>query len=127
MTRKNNPNFDPIKIIHTNENMTLEEIEKLSDSERWKILRQILAKKNPADNRYQVHFTGFNKEDKAELKNLTHLNEKFKKVESVTQGLTFLVYGETASEKKIKKAKQQDVEILNKAEYLQLLETGELP
>ena len=121
-------------IVKTSENPThtKETLDNLSNKELSAIAGQLF--KQDAINRkerlknkpYEVHFTGFSKIDREILINRTNLNKKLKQVESVTQGLKFLVYGKTASEKKIKKAKEQGVKIFKKPEYLQRLETGEL-
>ncbi len=116
----------PTQILSSKTGMTLEEIEKLSDDEKWAIIYSV-PKKDP-DNRYHVCFTGFDADKKEYLIGLIASSETFRKVKGVTKGLKFLVCGDREpGPVKIKKAKQQGVQILNEAEYLQLIKTGELP
>ena len=77
-------------------------------------------------NLLDVCFTGFKSDDKkrikeqAESKGLTIRS-------SVTRSLNFLCCGYNAGPKKIEKARSQGVIALNEEQFIQLLETGEVP
>lgn len=73
-----------------------------------------------------VCFTGFAKGDKSNLTALA--NEKNMLVrQSVTKHLDILCYGYNAGPKKLEKALEQGVMILNQHQFENLLATGEVP
>ncbi|UXI00459.1 BRCT domain-containing protein [Photobacterium sp. TY1-4] len=73
-----------------------------------------------------VCFTGFSKSDKSEL--TTIATEKSMLVrQSVTKHLNILCYGSNAGPKKLEKALEQGVMILNRQQFEELAETGEIP
>ncbi|EGQ8456663.1 hypothetical protein FDE29_13760 [Vibrio parahaemolyticus] len=73
-----------------------------------------------------VCFTGFTKGDKSELTNLAQSKEMMVR-QSVTRHLDILCYGFNAGPKKLEKALEQGVMILNRHQFENLLETGEVP
>jgi len=73
-----------------------------------------------------VCFTGFKREDKKRLK-ATAENAGILVRSSVTRSLNFLCCGYNAGPKKIEKARAQNVIALNEEQFIQLLETGEVP
>jgi len=73
-----------------------------------------------------VCFTGFAKGDKSDL--TTMATEKSMLVrQSVTKHLDILCYGYNAGSKKLEKALDQGVMILNRQQFENLLSTGEVP
>ena len=115
----------PTKILLSKLNMSKEEISALSDREAWGLIcstRKIKAR----DMRLQVCFTGFVTSKKKELTGLASDNN-LKVVSSVSKILDFLCGGENAGPKKIEKAEEQGVQFLNENQFIQLIETGEIP
>lgn len=115
----------PIMILLSKSDMSKEEISALSDAEAWKLIYSIRTVK-AKDTRLQVCFTGFGTSKKQELIDIANLNN-FKVVSSVTQKLDFLCGGESAGPKKIEKAEAQGVQFINESQFIQLIETGEIP
>ncbi|HGS5146184.1 TPA: hypothetical protein ACMDT9_002014 [Vibrio parahaemolyticus] len=73
-----------------------------------------------------VCFTGFAKGDKSELVTMAKEKEMLVR-QSVTKHLDILCYGYNAGPKKLEKALEQGVMILNRHQFENLLETGEVP
>ncbi len=73
-----------------------------------------------------VCFTGFKSEDKNRLKKMAESSGMVVR-SSVTRSLNFLCYGYNAGPKKIEKARAQNVIALSEEQFIQLLETGEVP
>ena len=115
----------PTMILKSKSDLSAEEIAALTDAEAWKLIYSIRTTK-AKDSRLQVCFTGFGTGKKEELTNLAHDN-RFKVVASVTQKLDYLVGGENAGPKKIEKAESQGVQVLSEAQFINLIETGEVP
>jgi len=74
----------------------------------------------------EVCFTGFRKEEKEKLVSLAKNNEIFIR-SSVTKNLDFLCCGYNAGPTKIENARHQGVVILTEHQFIELLETGEIP
>lgn len=115
----------PTMILLSKSDMSKEDIDALSDAEAWRLIYSIRTVK-AKDNRLQVCFTGFGASKKEELINLAHDN-RFKVMASVTKKLDYLVGGENAGPKKIEKAEAQGVQFLNEQQFVNLVETGEVP
>jgi len=115
----------PTMILLSKSDMSKEQISALSDSEAWKFIYSIRAVK-VKDTRLQVCFTGFGASKKQELISFANANT-FKVVSSVTKKLDFLCGGENAGPKKIEKSEAQGVQFLNEKQFIQLIETGEVP
>lgn len=77
-------------------------------------------------NTMDVCFTGFAKDDKSELMSKAESKEMMVR-QSVTRHLDILCYGYNAGPKKLEKALEQGVMILNRHQFENLLETGEVP
>lgn len=112
-------------ILQSKTDMTKEQIADLTDTEAWNLIYSIRNTK-AKDNRLQVCFTGFGLSKKVELTNLAQ-DKKFNVVASVTKKLDFLCGGETAGPRKLEKAIEQGVQILSENEFINLIETGEVP
>lgn len=115
----------PTMILKSKTDIPIDDIDKLSDSEAWKIIYSI-RKAKEKDDRLQVCFTGFGPTKKAELKLIAEEN-KFKVVGSITKSLDFLVAGDNAGPVKIRKAESQGVQFLSEEQFINLVETGEVP
>lgn len=115
----------PTMILKSRSDLGDDEIAALADAEAWKLIYSIRTTK-AKDSRLQVCFTGFGTSKKEELTNLAHDN-RFKVVASVTQKLDYLVGGENAGPKKIEKAESQGVQFLSEEQFINLVETGEVP
>lgn len=115
----------PTIILLSKSDMSREEIGALSDAEAWRFIYSIGTVK-AKDNRLQVCFTGFGASKRQELTNLAHDN-RFKVMSGVTKILDYLVGGENAGPKNIKKAEAQGVQFLNEQQFVHLIETGEVP
>lgn len=75
---------------------------------------------------FDVCFTGFKSIDKDRLTQVADENDVAVR-KSVTLGLNFLVCGSNAGPKKVEKARSQNVIALSEIEFIQLIETGEIP
>jgi NAD-dependent DNA ligase len=115
----------PTMILLSKSDMSKDEISALSDADAWKLIYSIRTTK-AKDTRLQICFTGFGTTRKQELIDIASANN-FKVVSSVTKKLDFLCGGENAGPKKIEKAEAQGVQFLSEAQFLQIIETGEIP
>jgi DNA ligase (NAD+) len=73
-----------------------------------------------------ICFTGFSQTDKSELSSLA-TGARLRAVGAVNDSLSFLCVGDNAGPVKLAKAKKYGITIMNRAEYLNFLETGEIP
>lgn len=73
-----------------------------------------------------ICFTGFKNNDKEKLTNLAQGAGMIVR-DFVTKSLNFLFGGYNAGPAKIEKARKQGVVFLNESQFIQLLETGEMP
>lgn len=111
------------RILKAKSPFSVDEIAAMSDAQGWD---WIYANAKPRKEKLtQVCFTGFSAADKAELTSLAHA-ANLEVVGSVTKNLAFLCAGENAGPAKLEKARDQDNHILSKAQFLHLLETGEV-
>lgn len=114
-------------ILKSRSDLTDEKIASMTDAEGWKwIYKHHPPKKDPDKNKPQICFTGFRPAQKENLYDHAQQNG-MKIVKSVTKKLSFLCIGENAGPSKMKKAKEQNIFIMNEQQFLQMLETGELP
>ncbi|MGR3220241.1 MAG: hypothetical protein ACUZ8H_10550 [Candidatus Anammoxibacter sp.] len=74
----------------------------------------------------EICFTGFKKIDKERLSKDAELAGIFLR-DSVTKNLEFLCCGDNAGPKKIEKSRHQGAIILNEKQFIEMLETGEIP
>ncbi|MTC40028.1 hypothetical protein GKR70_16160 [Providencia alcalifaciens] len=80
--------------------------------------------KEPRPETFDVHFTGFKKEDKLTLERLaSDAGMEVKK--SVTKALKLLCYGYNASQMKMDKARKMGVIILNEKQFRDFLDSGD--
>jgi hypothetical protein len=119
------PSEKATMILQSKTDMAKEKIAELTDVEAWNLIYSIRSTK-AKDNRLQVCFTGFGASKKIELTNLAY-DKKINVVSSVTKKLDFLCGGETAGPMKLEKAIEQGVQVLSENEFMNLIETGEVP
>lgn len=114
------------RILFAKSNLTEEQIALISEAEGWRLVYQLTANKAAKKtDQFQVCFTGFGTSEKEMLIKSAedvHLTV----VTSVTKKLQMLIAGDNAGPSKLEAAKKQNVRILNKEQFLDFLETGEL-
>lgn len=76
-------------------------------------------------NTFDIHFTGFKQADKQRLIKLAEEKELTVR-KSVTLNLPLLCVGYNASIKKIEKAQEMGISLMNESDFLNFLETGEI-
>ncbi|BCS47366.1 hypothetical protein JUNP479_0020 [Aeromonas jandaei] len=74
----------------------------------------------------EVCFTGFSKKEKDELVQLAESMQCLVR-KSVTTGLDVLCYGDNAGPSKMRDARNKSVLVINKVEFISMLNTGEIP
>jgi len=89
-------------------------------------LRRSFIRRINTINAPEICFTGFKKEDKIRLSEKAKAAGMFVR-DSVTKQLIYLCCGYNAGPKKIEKSRHQGAMILNELQFLELLETGEIP
>lgn len=114
----------PTQILKSKTDLTDEEINQLTDQRAWEIIYSLQAQK--PDYRFEVCFTGFSPADKARLKCLAEENN-IKVRTSVTKNLNYLVTGDDPGPSKLEKARATGKQIITEAEFVSLIQTGELP
>ena len=117
------PSEKVTKILISKSNFTDEEINNMSEGEAW---AWVYRSKSPTDSRDQICFTGFRPKETEKLWEIAD-NAGMKIVKSVTKKLSFLCTGENPGPSKLKKAKNQNVVIMNEQQFLKMLKTGEIP
>ncbi|MCW2257879.1 NAD-dependent DNA ligase [Providencia alcalifaciens] len=80
--------------------------------------------KEPKPETFDIHFTGFKKDDKSELEKLAS-DAGMEVRKSVTVHLKLLCYGYNASQMKMDKAREMGVIILNEQQFREFLKTGD--
>jgi len=85
-----------------------------------------LARKINQKNSPEVCFTGFKKVDKDRLIKLAESSEMFV-CSSVTVNLNYLCCGYNAGPKKIETSRHQGTVVLSEKQFINLIETGEIP
>lgn len=80
--------------------------------------------KEPKAETFDVHFTGFKKEDKSALESLAS-DAGMEVRKSVTKALKLLCYGYNASQMKMDKARKMGVIILSETQFRDFLDTGD--
>ncbi len=118
------PSEKLIRILKAKSPFSVEEIESLTEIDGW---NWVYSNAKPAkDKLTQVCFTGFSTAEKTKLSTMA-VESNLAVVSSVTKNLAFLCAGENAGPAKLEKAKGQGALVLNRMQFIQLLETGEIP
>ncbi|PRN02195.1 hypothetical protein A0O30_23605 [Pseudomonas sp. LLC-1] len=84
------------------------------------------APRNASNGPNAILFTGFTASYRSELELLAQ-GFGMKVVKTPSKSLTFLCYGDNAGPSKVAKAQEAGAFIINAGEFLNLLQTGELP
>lgn len=102
---------------------SVEELRRMDDRDCWKWVYKNRPPKSQRtrDTRPQVCFTGFRPDDRQELEEIAD-RSGYRVVKSVTVKLAVLVTGEAPGPSKIKKAQGQGAKIVNRGQFISLLE-----
>lgn len=113
-----------LRILRSKTTLTEGELESLTERAGWEIVYSFgrMAK----ESLIEVCFTGFSPKEKAELHKAAQEKNLYV-AKTITQNLSFLCVGDNAGPSKLEKAEKQNVQIISKDEFLELLQTGELP
>lgn len=114
------------RILKSNTNLAEEQLETMTEREGWGIVYSLRPKSSIKESKVEVCFTGFSPSDKKELVEIAE-DYDIHIAKSVTKSLMFLCCGNNAGPSKIAKAEKQGVKLINKDEFLNILETGEIP
>jgi len=113
------------KILKAKSEFSDDEIEAMTDKEGWDWVYEHRSKQQN-EKLAQICFTGFSPSEKSELSRNAKETD-LEVVKSVTKNLSYLCIGNNAGPSKLKKAKEQDVTIMNREKFENLIETGEIP
>ncbi|MFI4987519.1 MAG: BRCT domain-containing protein [Alphaproteobacteria bacterium] len=112
------------RILKKKSPFNTEQIEALTEAEGW---NRVYAHASPRKNKLpMVCFTGFSQTETNALAERA-INAGFGVATSVTKSLSFLCTGENAGPAKLAKALAQGVVVMDRAQFENLLETGEIP
>jgi len=115
------------RILRSRTDLSDEQIAQMSDAEGWQLIYSLKSQKSQIQKKAnQICFTGFSPSDKERLGQLA-LAHGLDVVKSVTQSLAYLVTGPNAGPAKLKKAKEQDVVIMNEEQLAKFLHDGQIP
>lgn len=105
---------------------TPEQLAIMTDAEAWAWVYKTHPPKTKrnADTRPQICFTGFGEKHAAELKELAA--KHFHVSSGVTVSLKYLITGPDPGPKKLEQARAQKTTIITEAQFLNILDTGEL-
>lgn len=112
------------RILRAKSPFTPEEIEAMAEADGWTwVYSQASPRKELLPS---VCFTGFGQDEKQELTEMASARS-FRVVTGVSKSLSFLCAGDNAGPAKLAKAKAEGIVVLDRSEFLNLLETGEIP
>lgn len=112
------------RILKSKSSFSIDEINKMTETSGWDwVYSYAIPKKEKISS---VCFTGFSQTEKLELTEMAN-NSRFRVVGSVSNSLSFLCVGENAGPAKLEKAKECGIVIMTRAEFIDFLETGEIP
>ncbi len=114
-------------ILRSRTNLSDEQISQMSDAEGWQLIYTVKRPKSQALKKTnQICFTGFSPSEKDKLGQLAAA-DGLDVVKSVTHSLAYLVTGPNAGPAKLKKAREQNVVIMDEGQFAQFLHDGEIP
>lgn len=116
-----------LRVLRSKSTFTEEQIRELSESDGWKWVYQNAPPSTPKPAGAEICFTGFSVAEKAALSSQAEATNGLRVVTSVTKGLRYLCVGDNPGDAKLQKANSQNVQLLDRIEFAQLIETGELP
>ena len=112
------------RILKSKSPFTAEQIEAMSDIDGWD---WVYANASPRKEKLpSVCFTGFSQTEKDTLCAIA-LAARFRVVPSVTASLGFLCFGENAGPVKLARAKELGISLMDRSQFTNFLETGEIP
>jgi BRCT domain type II-containing protein len=112
------------RILKARSQFSAEQVSALTDAQGWD---WVYANANPRKEKLsEICFTGFSHVEKEELVGLAK-NARLRVTTAVTKTLSFLCAGENAGPTKLEKAHAQGIIVMNRVEFENLLETGEIP
>jgi NAD-dependent DNA ligase len=116
------------RILLAKSDLTVDEIVAMSDREAWRWLYSHFPPKTNRHNKnaQQICFTGFSASERKQLESEAE-GAHLEVVKSVTKSLRYLVTGPNGGPAKLKKARQQEVVLMDADQFHNMLETGELP
>ena len=115
------------QILRSKSTFTDEEIAAISERDGWAwIYRNSPPKKRRRTDGIEICFTGFGIAAKQELSSLAE-SMGLHVVTSVTKGLSFLCIGDNPGSSKVQKAQERGVQTITEKQFLNFIETGELP
>lgn len=112
-------------ILKAKSDLSQEQIDGMTDREAWAWIYSQRPRKS-AEQLDQICFTGFSVSRRKELEGMAetaHLDV----VTRVTKNLRYLCAGPNAGPSKMREAKDKAVVIMSEQQFLNLLDTGELP
>ena len=114
-------------ILRSRTELSDQQIANMSDAEGWQLIYSLKPRKSQIPKiPNEICFTGFSPSDKDRLGQLAAAHG-LHVAKSVTRSLAFLVTGPNAGPTKLKKARQQEVVIMNEEQFAQFLRDGEIP
>jgi DNA polymerase-3 subunit epsilon len=114
-------------ILKSRTDLSDEQISLLSDADGWRLIYALKPPKSQLHKKTnQICFTGFSASEKDRLGQLA-TDDGLDVVKTVTQSLAYLVTGPNAGPAKLKKAREQDVIVMDEAQFAKFLQDGELP
>jgi NAD-dependent DNA ligase len=116
------------RILLAKSNLVPDQIAAMSDREAWGWLYSHFPPKTARHkkNAQQICFTGFSGPERKQFEDEAE-EAHLEVVKTVTRSLRYLVTGPNAGPAKLKKAREQEVILLNADQFHAMLETGELP
>lgn len=111
------------KILKAKTDLTNSELENVTEREGWRIVYSMTTKK---EKLIEICFTGFSASYKKALIYIAK-EHNFHVAKSITVDLAFLCCGPNAGPKKMILAKKKGAQFLSKDEFIDLIETGEIP
>ncbi len=112
------------RILQAKSPLTMAQIEAMTEAEGW---NWVYSHASPRKEKLPaVCFTGFSPTEKEELSKLA-TGAGLRVVSGVSSLLSFLCAGDNAGPVKLEKAQDYGIPIMTRAEFLHLLDTGEIP
>lgn len=114
-------------MLRSKSSFTEEQINQLSEDEGWKWWYANNPPSREKSVGSEICFTGFGVTEKETLTSQASATTGLRVVSSVTKGLRYLCVGDNPGDAKVQKAKSQNVQLLDRLEFAQLIDFGELP
>ncbi len=108
------------RILRAKSDLPTEAIAKLSEGEAWRLIYEISPPGKPKPKLPEVCLTGFETSERPELEAMAE-RHGYRVAKSVTKDLKILVVGEAPGPKKLQKALDQGVPIMNEEEFTAFL------